>query len=77
MTVVSNVSVLTQAVIVDSVMQTVITDIVQDPDTAEFVREIRVYAGVGSTTDQPPTFTLRLTSTVQANIELTAPAVQF
>ena len=76
MAVVSNVSVLTQAVIVDQITAVVITDIVQDPDTAEFVREIRAYAGLGST-DAPPTFVLRLTSTVQNNIELTAPAVQF
>lgn len=61
-----------QSQIIDGIGSIVMTDITQDPDTNNFIREIRVFD-----TTTKLIYTLRVIATIQTAIELTAPPQQF
>lgn len=71
------ISTILQSQLVDGIGSVVITDVVQDPVTSNYVRQIRVYAPADATGNTALVFTLQLSSPVQTGIELTAPAALF
>ena len=71
------VSTVTQTTLVDGVGSVVITDVVQDPVTMQYVRQIRAYSPSVDTADPVLQFTLQLSAPTAALIELVAPAALF
>jgi regulator of protease activity HflC (stomatin/prohibitin superfamily) len=69
-----SVSTVIQKQIVDQATSVVVTEIVQDPVTNLYVREIRV---MDSSTPPIVQFTLRMVAATRSALELTAPTQQF
>lgn len=61
-----------QTTLVDAVEKIVVTEPVLDPDSGDFIREIRVLTGPEGE-DSIPVFVLRLQGSERVKIELTAP----
>jgi hypothetical protein len=74
-----------QSLTVGDVTNIVVTPLVRDEDTGEFVRELRIFAGDGGQTSplDPPsgsapiTITLRLTSPNRAALHIAVPPSEF
>jgi hypothetical protein len=71
------ISTILQEQLIDGIGSVVITPVVQDLVTSNYVRQIRVYAPPDGNGNVALVFTLNLSATVQANVELTAPAALF
>lgn len=61
-----------QSQIIDGIGSIVMTDITQDPDTSNYIREIRVFD-----TDAKLIYTMRVIAVTRTAIELTAPPQLF
>lgn len=66
-----------QVVEVTEVGMLTATDIVEDPDTHLFVREIRAYGEPVGLGTRPLLFTLKLTASSEAFVQLSAPIQTF
>lgn len=73
----STIATIAQTIAVSEVEDVIVTPAVLDPDTGDYVREIRV-SGQPVTNGNPvPVFTLRLTASAKASLDVVAPEQPF
>ena len=73
----SNITTLSQTIVVDQVADVVVSQIVDDGSgTGTFVRAISVF-GAPNGISGPPVFMLQIKSTTAANLDVTTPVLNF